>query len=192
MVTMTPPRLLLHICCGPCLLGSLLHLEGEREGLEGFFCNPNIHPLAEYRRRLEALRSYAASVSFPFSVGGEYGLIPFVRMVAGREQERCRHCHGLRMRATAREARRRGIPAFSSTLLHSVHQDRDAVVEAGREAAEDVGVEFLPLDMRGTWRAGKSRWRATGLHAQRYCGCIYSEMEREGMKVLDNLREMNR
>ena len=48
-------RLLLHICCAPC---SVMCIETLRaEGIEptGFWYNPNIHPVTEYKARKNTL-----------------------------------------------------------------------------------------------------------------------------------------
>lgn len=44
-------RVLLHICCGPCALGTIPMLKEEGFSLQGFYYNPNIHPNQEGRIR---------------------------------------------------------------------------------------------------------------------------------------------
>ena len=56
-------RILLHVCCGPCGTATLDHWRGEGAEAVGFFYNPNIHPLLEYRRRLEGVRELARCTS---------------------------------------------------------------------------------------------------------------------------------
>ena len=48
-------RLLLHACCGPCTIEPLKLLieEGWRPAI--YYYNPNIHPQAEYRHRLQVI-----------------------------------------------------------------------------------------------------------------------------------------
>lgn len=48
------PRLLLHACCGPCSSAVLERL-ADFFDISIFYYNPNIHPTAEYERRLEEL-----------------------------------------------------------------------------------------------------------------------------------------
>ena len=48
------PRLLLHACCGPCSSAALERL-ADFFDISIFYYNPNIHPTAEYERRLEEL-----------------------------------------------------------------------------------------------------------------------------------------
>ena len=48
------PRLLLHACCGPCSSAVLERL-ADHFKITIFYYNPNIHPAAEYERRLAEL-----------------------------------------------------------------------------------------------------------------------------------------
>ena len=57
------PRLLLHACCGPCSSAVLERL-ADFFDISIFYYNPNIHPAAEYERRLEELA---------FFLGKRYG-----------------------------------------------------------------------------------------------------------------------
>jgi predicted adenine nucleotide alpha hydrolase (AANH) superfamily ATPase len=52
------PRLLMHICCGPCFIAphQALCAEGAWQ-IDGFWYNPNIHPYTEYLRRQDTLRA---------------------------------------------------------------------------------------------------------------------------------------
>jgi hypothetical protein len=97
---------------------------------------------------------------------------------AGAE-DRCRRCYELRLRATAREARRLGFASFSTTLLYSIHQKHDLVRAVGEEVARAEGMAFLSRDLRGGWREGGRRYRESGLYRQRYCGCLASARERD-------------
>jgi predicted adenine nucleotide alpha hydrolase (AANH) superfamily ATPase len=182
---MTPKNegLLLHICCGPCTAGSLPRLREEGLEVTGFFFNPNVHPLMEFKARAEALKDYTVIEGPEIIWEPEYGLVEFVRSVAGNEQNRCEYCYVIRMRKTAREAKRRGYGLFSTTLLYSIHQKHNLLRDVAEQAARDEGVDFLYLDLREEWSSGRQRWRDTGLFSQKYCGCLYSEMERYGNKL---------
>ncbi len=174
--------LLLHVCCGPCAAGSLPRLRGEGYEPQGYFLNPNIHPLTEFLARRDALREFAREERLPLEEGG-YGLVEFLQQVVGHESERCRRCYAMRLGRAAHRARERGIGSFSTTLLYSIHQDHDLIRETGQRLAGEAGVEFVYLDLRDGWRAGREAWRLTGRYCQKYCGCVYSEMERYGNRA---------
>ena len=173
-------KVLLHICCAPCTLYPLDALRREGAAVTGFFYNPNIHPSEEYGRRLEALRDYARAADLDLRVRDEYGLVPFLREVVFHEADRCRRCYSLRLAEAAREAAALGADAFTTTLLYSVYQDHETVRRIGEEQGRRAGVAWLYRDFRAGWKEGVRRSRELGLYRQKYCGCIYSEMERTG------------
>ncbi len=181
-----PRRLLLHVCCAPCLAGARATLRDTPAeafpDLAGiFFYNPNIHPLLEFRRREKALRVYLERDPLSAEIDAEYGLRAYLARVAegGRvpesRRDRCRRCYRMRLEKTAELAAARGLAAISTTLLASREQDRDLVAEAGREAAERYGLEFAEADLR---RVLPEEKMLRGIYRQQYCGCIFSEEER--------------
>jgi hypothetical protein len=176
---MTPPRLLIHVCCAPCLIGALRPLRAESFELEGYFHNPNIHPLLEFRKRVKALRVFSEKDALPLEIDENYGLDLFIRQVYSPDPvERCRRCHSLRLRRTAERAAERGFETFTTTLLGSPHQDHEMVKAVGEKIAGETGVEFLYRDLRPAHDEGHEEARRRGIYLQPYCGCCFSEYER--------------
>lgn len=171
-------RLLLHVCCAPCSAYAVPAFREAGAEVDGYFLNPNIHPAPEYRRRAEALERYAPSLGLPVTFAPEYRPEDYFSAVSFHGADRCRRCYALRLRGAAREARRRGCDAFSTTLLGSVHQKHELVRAVGEAVGAEVGVPFLYRDLRTGWQQGCDRYRETGLYRQRYCGCVTSERER--------------
>jgi len=177
-----PVKLFLHVCCAPCLAKTLVGLRGvsaRPPDLRLFFFNPNIHPLLEFRRRMTALRVYLEREELPAEIDGTYGLVPFLERLDGSfaGPERCGICLGWRMRETARRAKERGFDAFSTTLLASNEQDRDAVLLAAEAASAAEGIRFEGGDFRD---AEVPEGGLKGIYRQSYCGCVFSEAERYG------------
>lgn len=145
-----------------------------------YFYNPNIHPLLEFRKRLKAVQVLCERERLPLLACEVYGLEGFLQALAGRHSglERCRLCYGMRLEAAARCAAEHGFPRFTTTLLASPQQDRDAVCRLGHEAARRFGVDFDDTDRRALHDAGVERARRLQLYRQQYCGCIFSEYER--------------
>ena len=171
-------NLLLHVCCAPCSIYPVSVLKEEGIKTTGFFFNPNIHPVTEYRMRLSAVDHYAKRIGLPLIVKDHYGLKEFIREVAFHEEERCCHCYRMRLTQTAEAAVEAGSDAFSTTLLYSVYQKHDQIKSVGKAVANEYGVPFHYQDFRPGWQRGVEESLELGIYRQKYCGCIYSEMER--------------
>ena len=174
-------KLLLHICCGPCLFYPWQVLKHKKINVTGYFFNPNIHPFREFERRSEALRSTSEKFRLPviWDESG-YSLNTWFHAVGGRyEQEsRCPACYGLRLEASARMAAEKGMDAFTTTLLYSRYQRHDLIAQIGRESAARYGVKFYYHDFRQGWKDGIRMAVESGIYRQPYCGCLFSEKER--------------
>ncbi len=172
---MEPEPLLVHACCGPCATVVAERFPGRRPIL--FFYNPNVHPRAEYDRRLEAARRVAEAAGLEL-VAGPYDPETWRAATAGLEAEpeggaRCRACFALRLARTAEEARRRGIGFFSTTLTTSPHKRADDVFAAGR-SAEGAGAAFVAVDLKksGGFNESVRRSQSLGIYRQSRCGCL--------------------
>jgi predicted adenine nucleotide alpha hydrolase (AANH) superfamily ATPase len=174
-------KLLLHTCCGPCLLYPLNSL--RQQGIEpvGYFFNPNIHPLLEFERRVEALETVCQKMGVEMVWDSRlYGLEVWLRGLEGRfsQQERCPVCYRTRLEAAARTAAALGFSAFSTTLLYSKYQRHELIRQMGEEVAGAYGLDFFYQDFRIGWSQGIEEAKAIGIYRQPYCGCIFSEAER--------------
>jgi len=149
-------------------------------GFTAYFCNPNVHPLLEWRRRLKATQVLCEREGIGLDVDGTYGLVDFLRAVSGREEvpERCEVCYHLRLDRTAERAKTLGFDAFSTTLLASTEQDRELLRRVASEVSADKGLAFMDADWRPTGDIGRDIARKMSLYRQQYCGCIYSEYDR--------------
>ena len=100
--------LLLHVCCAPCVAYPVPALREVVPRLAGFFFNPNIAPAAEHELRLAALERYAPTLALEFVVARDPSPTVVAPVGGGTgADDRCRRCYDLRLRVTAREARRR-------------------------------------------------------------------------------------
>jgi predicted adenine nucleotide alpha hydrolase (AANH) superfamily ATPase len=170
--------LLLHICCGPCATATVPHWREQGHEVVGFFHNPNIHPLLEFRRRLTGSRDLAAQLGFELTEDLEYDPSAWFARVGAQGADRCVACIAQRLDRAGSEAAARGCEAFSTSLSISPWQDHDAIMAGGAAAAERHGVEFLYHDLRPLYRESRRLSREAGLYRQAYCGCILSEWER--------------
>ncbi len=171
-------KLLMHACCGPCACEPVHKLCGEGQEITLYFYNPNIHPYQEYVRRRDTFLDYAEKVGVPAVLVDEYGLVEFVRHVAGQEEARCAYCYRTRLQKTAEYAAANAFDAFTTSLLVSPYQKHDLIRQIAEEAAAAAGVPFYYEDFRPLYRSGVGRSRQLQLYRQGYCACIYSEYER--------------
>jgi predicted adenine nucleotide alpha hydrolase (AANH) superfamily ATPase len=76
----------------------------------------------------------------------------------------------------AEEAKRQGIPAFSTVLTVSPKKDAEMVNRIGREEGERAGVFFIEADMkkRDGFRKSVEISTKLGIYRQDYCGCRHS------------------
>ena len=171
-------RILLHACCGPCLLEPLdaLELQGD---VDVCYANPNIHPAEEYERRRDTLLGYAVDAGISVTEV-PYDPALWAAAVAGTgedRQARCRACYRLRVGLVAQEAARGGYDAVATTLTVSPYQDVDSIREEGERACAEHGVRFLATDFRKRYPEATRRSRELGMYRQNYCGCAPSALE---------------
>ncbi len=171
-------NVLVHICCGPCATYPTKVLREAGHRVHGFFYNPNIHPLAEHRLRLDSARRLSEQTDFPATIEFEYDMEEYFRRVAFREAHRCAACYHMRLERAARIAARERYDAFTTSLLVSPYQKHELVREIGQTAGMEHGIEFYYEDFRAGWSQTRQMSRELNLYRQKYCGCIYSEKER--------------
>ena len=124
------------------------------------------------------MTSWAEEEALRLIVHDEYEPEKWFRQMAFRESMRCSICYHMRLTRAAQVARKGGFDAFCTTLLYSVRQKHQAIIETGQAAAKRYGVTFLERDYRPQWKAGVARSLEKGLYRQAYCGCLYSERDR--------------
>lgn len=172
-------RILLHACCAPCLVVPYDDLKSEGHDVTALFFNPNIHPYAEYLRRLDAFTVYTRDNNIRvLTENQQAGMEDWLREVVFREAQKCRICFNFRMDRIARLAEAKGFDAFSTTLLYSRFQKHDLLKTVCEAISEQYGIPFVYKDWRTGWNEGVKRYRKLNLYRQKYCGCVYSEKER--------------
>jgi len=175
-------RVLLHACCGPCLIHPAEDLRAGGVEPTALFYNPNIQPYQEYVKRRDAAAEAAEALGVELITLDEYDLAGFLRGVVFREEQRCRICYHQRLSRAASVAKRGGFDAFTTTLSVSPTQSPELIQQVGEAVSAETGVAFLYRDWRPGYSAAAARSRELGLYRQQYCGCIYSEYERFGPK----------
>ncbi len=186
-------RLLLHICCAPCSVACVEELRGEGIEPTGFWYNPNIHPVSEYKMRKNTLIQYASDIHMCLIVENYYGLREFIDNVSPDYNHRCGFCYRFRLEETARYAAENGYDAFTTTLLISPYQNHELLKETGEEMGDKYHISFAYRDFRPHFKEGQEKAAQLGLYRQKYCGCVFSEEDRFllGKKNLVTFQKFN-
>jgi len=173
------PKLLLHICCGPCSTEVIRRLLPDYQ-VVGFFYNPNIHPGDEYLRRLAEVQRLSAHWRVLIDVG-PHDHDRFLEAVRGLEAEpeggrRCEACYRLRLEEVAKAAAGNGCTIVASTLTIGPHKPAATINAIGREVCAARGLQFLEVDWKKQdgFRHSVELARELSLYRQNYCGCEFS------------------
>ena len=175
-------KLLMHICCSNCCIYPLENYLCKGIEVRGFWFNPNIHPYTEYSSRLESLERLQKIWNLDVEYIDDYSLDDFLQSVVGQGGGRCDICYSLRLEKNAEAAKRMGLDGFTTSLLASPYQKFDAIINIGEKIGKRHGVPFHAEDLRKGWNLSRGLSAEFGLYRQKYCGCIYSEMERYAKK----------
>ena len=170
------PRILLHVCCGPCGTACVERLRSEGR-VTLFFSNANIFPPEEYARRLKEARKLAARFDCAF-VEDEPRHDDWLAAIRGLEGEpergaRCLRCFEYSLRRAAAYARAHGFDRLTTSLTVSPHKRSPDIFRVGRSVWE---AGFLEVDFkkRDGFRRSLRLAEELGMVRQDYCGCEFS------------------
>jgi predicted adenine nucleotide alpha hydrolase (AANH) superfamily ATPase len=172
-------KLLMHICCAPCLaypyevIAQMME-KGEIETFAGYFHNPNIHPQEESERRKDAVKVFAAAKNIDVAYSDAFEMQKWLDF-RGPKDARCEMCYAGRLEETAKRAKELGFDAFSTSLLVSPYQKHEMIRSIGESVALKHGVDFFYRDFREGYRRGQNIAREMDLYRQKYCGCAYRD-----------------
>ena len=167
--------MLLHTCCAPCATSPVERLISQGFKVILFFSNSNIHPLAEYEKRLASVRKLARDLSLEL-IEDAYEHAKWLEHIKGLENEperglRCRKCFEFNLRRTASMAETLSCPAFTTTLTLSRHKPSRVIFEIGSAFPGFSPIDFKKQD--GYTRSVQLS-KKYGLYRQVYCGCEFS------------------
>lgn len=175
---------MVHVCCAPDA-AYVFELLKDTYEVTGFFSNSNIHPAAEYERRLEETRKVAAHLGVRL-IEDEYDPALWLKQTRKQRHEpekgrRCDVCFALRLQRTALAAAGLGFDAFATVMSLSPWKKAAALNKIGRMLGCRHGVGFLKADFKKKdgFRKSIALSRELELYRQDYCGCVYSRRERQ-------------
>lgn len=172
------PKLLLHICCGPCATVAARRLMEDYQVVL-FFYNPNIEPTDEWQERLAAAQKLAQIYGLPLIVDDtdfeDWQTIAEPLATDPERGRRCQLCYEWRLRRTAQRADQEGCIYFATSLTVSPYKDREAINRIGLTAAGVTAANYLPTDFQQAdgYRQSIELSKQYGLYRQKYCGCRF-------------------
>jgi hypothetical protein len=171
-------EVLLHVCCGPCAVGSIPRI--DEHDITLYFSNSNINSEEEFEKRYKA----AVTVSGHYEnkiIKEKYNHNKWAEHIKGLEDEpekgkRCLKCFEFSFISAAKKAKELGIDNFTSTLTISPHKNSKAIMEIGQRVASEFGVKFLMVDFckENGFKLSTDLSKELGLYRQKYCGCEFS------------------
>ena len=170
------PFLLLS-CCATCSCAVIEKLAQDKQDFKVVFYNPNIRPIAEYRKRCDENKRVCEIYQIPF-IELEYDNERWCALTQGLYDEpergkRCSICFYMRLKRVMEYAAKEGYKGVASVLGVSRYKNLAQVNEAAAKASQEVGVPYFEIEGR---KGGQQERRAQlikdlNLYSQDYCGC---------------------
>jgi len=173
------PKLLLHICCGPCATWSAKELMKTYQVVL-YFYNPNIWPREEWQKRLIAARQVADAYGLPIIVedSDEAVWLDQAQPFADEPErgKRCHLCYSWRLKKTIERAEQDNFDYFATSLTVSPYKDKEAINQIGQTIAQNSQVKYLTTDFQKNdgYRQSIILSKELGLYRQKYCGCQFT------------------
>lgn len=176
-------KLLLHVCCAPCLLGVYDQIKDKFEVVL-FWYNPNICPASEHTKRLDEVVKLSKIFGCELIVDDEYAAESFnwlkLTQSLAEEKEggkRCTVCFRIRLLKTAAMAEELNFEHFATTLTVSPYKNTVTINKVGKEVESKFEkLAFFDEDFGNEAGVKKSLdlSKKLEIYRQKYCGCKYS------------------
>lgn len=121
-------------------------------------------PLGYAASPFEERETFEPNLSVPTKVWTS----PLKKERSLKNKNRCESCWELRLEKTFEYAKKNDFEAISSTLVTSHYQNKEKIVEIGKDLEKEFGIKFLVPEKVS------SELKTSGFYKQNYCGCGYS------------------
>jgi len=156
----------------------------------GFFYNPNIHPVDEYKKRFAQVQVASKELGFEL-FEGPYDREEWFLRAKGNEYakeggERCSICFRMRLEKTYEYFKKGDFSYFTTTLSVSPHKNVTLINKIGMDIGGD---KFLLRDFKKQdgFKRSQELSKEWHLYRQHYCGCIYSLENSYEEKIRKNI-----
>ena len=188
------PKLLLHACCAPCSSYCIEYLSHFFD-ITIYYYNPNIDSDEEFNKRANEIEKFIKEFKTRRKVNyviENYNSSDYINAVKGFEKEkeggkRCNICFRLRLEKAAKYASKNGFDYFTTTLSISPYKNSELLNEIGQDLESKYNIKYLYSDFKKNdgYKRSIELSHEYHLYRQDYCGCIYSKMERDNRKTME-------
>lgn len=168
-------KILVHTCCGPCFLAVWPILKNNYT-IIAYFYNPNIFPEKEFLLRKKSFIKIAKKLKIK-TIIEKYNQDDFDNAILNHKikPERCELCWDLRILKTAQKANELKIEKFTTTLLSSIYQNTEKIINIGKKIADTNNLKFINPNFKKYFFQAQKKARIENLYIQKYCGCKFSK-----------------
>ncbi len=180
------PKLLMHVCCGPCSCFPLTFLCPHFD-VTLFFNNSNIYPHSEYSRRLEELKRLLNSYKKDFGydikiIVQDYKYDDYIVDLKPYEDDkegghRCVICYEKRMDEAYKFASQNNYDYFCTVMTISRQKNSQILNAIGKKLEKKYpNTKYFYSDFKKQSGIDKGQELASlyNLYRQTYCGCEFS------------------
>lgn len=174
------PKLLLHVCCGPCSVAIFEEIKRDFDLLVHFY-NPNIHPMEEHEKRKKEVIKICQELNIDF-FEEKYNPESWFEYIKGLEDEseggkRCTKCFEFRLDNAGKYASENGFTIFTTSLSSGRNKQAEIINQIGNKIASKYGIKFFEADWKKDGRQEKAieLCKIKDIYRQDYCGCMYSK-----------------
>ncbi len=177
------PKLLLHVCCGPCfsIPWRILH---DYFDITIMYYNPNIYPESEYELRISELKRYLDlihmldKITFIEDKEDHDTFMTDLREYASEKEghNRCRLCITKRLSHAYEYAKEHDFEYVGTVMTISRYKNAQDINKIGKELETKYGVKYLYSDFKKNngYEDSLIISKNCNLYCQKYCGCEYS------------------
>ena len=192
-ISKNKPKLLLHVCCGPCSTIPLKQLINYFD-ITLFFNNSNIYPKEEYDRRLDELKRFISSNDYknlslivtPYEGDNFLSVIePYKDLKEG--YERCRVCFRKRLEEAFVYGVNNGFEYIGTVMTISRYKNAQDINKIGLELEKKYPtVKWLCADFKKNngYEDSLIICKENNLYFQEYCGCKFSYLAYKNKREL--------
>lgn len=181
------PKLLLHACCGICMIYPLDFLYPYFD-ITIYYSNSNIYPIEEFEKRFETLKQYLSLYDEHFNheikvVKGSYDHTNFLADLKDFALEpeggkRCEICYEKRIREAFIYAKDHNFDYVCTTLTSGRQKPSQKINEVAEKVSKefpDIKYFYSDFKKKAGGEIGTARAKSLNLYLQHYCGCEFSK-----------------